>query len=68
MAVLKFKIGGMTCSGCAASVERAASRVPGVAQAKVDLEAGTASIEADAAKADAISAAIRAAGFEVSRA
>jgi copper chaperone CopZ len=44
MAVTKImKIEGMSCSHCSAAVERALKALPGV-DAKVDLEAGSATI------------------------
>ena len=32
----KYKVGGMACGGCSASVERALKALPGVENAKVD--------------------------------
>jgi copper chaperone CopZ len=45
-----LKITGMSCSGCAANVEKALKGVAGVSTATVDLKAGKATIEYDPAK------------------
>jgi copper chaperone CopZ len=55
-------ISGMTCGGCAATVTRVLSRVPGVDHATVDLAGGLATVTG-AAAADALVAAVEAAGF-----
>lgn len=62
-----IKIDGMTCGGCAASVERAIKTVAGVASATVVLADKSAKVEFDAAIVDvaAIKAAIEAAGYDV---
>ncbi len=41
---LQFRIRGMHCAGCAASVERALRRVPGVTEAAVNLATGQATV------------------------
>lgn len=58
-----LKVGGMTCQGCVNSVTRALSRVPGVAQVAVSLEAGSAHVEGTASP-DALVAAVTKAGYE----
>lgn len=62
-----LKISGMTCMGCAASVERKLKEQAGVTQAQVDLEAGTAEVSFDAATVslDALKNALRNAGWGV---
>ena len=55
-------ISGMTCTGCAGTVTRVLSRVPGVETAKVDFETGCARIAGTARPEDLISA-IEAAGY-----
>jgi copper chaperone len=55
-------ISGMTCGGCVASVTRVLSRIPGVAQATVDLGTGRATI-VGAAPVQDIVAAVQAAGY-----
>jgi Cu+-exporting ATPase len=42
-----LKITGMSCSGCAANVEKALRGAAGVAAAKVDLKAGKATVDFD---------------------
>ncbi len=62
-----LKVTGMSCSGCAANVEKALKGVSGVTAAKVDLKAGKASVEYDPAKADekALASAVKKAGYGV---
>lgn len=55
-------ISGMTCGGCVGAVTRALSRVPGVAQAQVDLASGRATVTGTAPAAELIRA-VEAAGF-----
>jgi len=57
-------IGGMTCASCVARVERALNRVPGVQTVSVNLATEKASVTGTAARAD-LSAAVRAAGYEI---
>jgi copper chaperone len=63
---MTIKVGGMTCGGCVASVERVLQAMPGVARANVSLEKGEAVVAYDPAQArpDALRAAIVAAGFD----
>jgi copper chaperone len=55
-------VSGMTCGGCANTVTRILSRVPGVAEAKVDFATGRAAIKGEAPSAKLI-AAVEAAGY-----
>jgi len=55
-------VSGMTCRGCANTVTRILSRVPGVAEAKVDFATGRATIKGEAPSAVLISA-VEAAGY-----
>ena len=57
-----LSITGMTCSGCASTVKRVVSRVPGVTRAEVDLASGRASVSGTARPEDLI-AAVQAAGY-----
>jgi len=57
-----YKVGGMTCQGCANSVSRALERQPGVSRALVDLAAGTVSVEGTATAGD-VRGAVEGAGF-----
>ena len=52
----------MTCGGCASTVTRVLSRVPGVSCAQVDLERGRATVTGSAPPAALIQA-VEAAGF-----
>ncbi|MBV8781000.1 MAG: cadmium-translocating P-type ATPase [Phycisphaerae bacterium] len=58
-------VGGMTCASCAASVNKAASRLPGVTECAVSLSRGRAAITFDPARtsADAVADAIREVGY-----
>lgn len=59
----KYKIGGMMCAGCVASVERALTVLPGVESVKVDLAEGVAIVIGDVAD-DAVVGAIENIGFD----
>lgn len=59
---LVLAISGMTCGGCAGAVTRALSRVPGVVEARVDLQSGRATVTGTAHAEDLIRA-VEAAGF-----
>ena len=60
---IKLSISGMTCSGCASTVKRVLSRVPGTTAVVVDLDNGAASV-AGTADAPALAAAVVAAGYD----
>lgn len=62
----ELKISGMTCAGCVRSVEMKLSKVTGVQSARVDLQAGRATVEYDNAKTDVgkLVAAVQQIGFE----
>ncbi|HEY3778329.1 MAG TPA: heavy metal-associated domain-containing protein [Rhizomicrobium sp.] len=59
---LTQSISGMTCAGCANTVTRVLSRVPGVASAEFDFASGRAVVRGQA-QADTLTAAVEAAGF-----
>ncbi|HEY2022857.1 heavy metal translocating P-type ATPase [Paraburkholderia sp.] len=63
---LELAIGGMTCASCAMRVEKALSKVPGVARASVNLATETATVHSSAESADAhaLIAAVSKAGYE----
>jgi copper chaperone CopZ len=63
----RLKVEGMTCSGCAARVEKAIRALPGVASADADLPASHATVVHDPSKIspDRIRQAILAAGYKV---
>lgn len=60
-----LKVNGMTCGNCVKHVTKAASKVPGVAEPKVDLATGKVEVEFDPQQAsvDAIVQAISKAGY-----
>ena len=64
---LKLPVHGMTCGGCARTVEKKLAATPGVAKVTVDLEGGSATVEYDAAKVqpEALAGAVRQLGYEV---
>jgi Cu+-exporting ATPase len=59
---IQLSIEGMTCSGCANAVTRALSKVPGVTDVTVDLDAARARIKGQASP-PALVAAVEKAGF-----
>ncbi len=67
---LQIGVQGMTCANCSARVERALSKVDGVASAAVNLASERASVSFDPARVDAprLLAAIRDSGYEVTTA
>jgi copper chaperone CopZ len=60
---VKLSISGMTCSGCADTVKRVLSRVPGVTSVEVDLDKGAA-VVGGTPGVPALVAAVVAAGYE----
>lgn len=58
-------VSGMTCAGCARTIERVLSRVPGVERASVDFDLGLAIVNGTAAAAQLI-AAVEGAGYSAS--
>ncbi len=63
--VIDLGIEGMTCASCVARVEKVLGRVPGVAEARVNLATGRARIVTDASVTmDALTAAVVRAGYE----
>jgi copper chaperone len=67
MEKITVKVGGMSCDHCVKAVIEAAGGLPGVADVKVSLEAGTAEVGYDPAKVSpgAIKAAIEDQGYDV---
>ncbi|TAN30386.1 MAG: heavy-metal-associated domain-containing protein [Castellaniella sp.] len=57
-----LSVSGMTCGGCANTVTRILSRIPGVAKATVDIKTGQATVRGTATSADLV-AAVEAAGY-----
>jgi Cu+-exporting ATPase len=66
--ILTIGVGGMTCASCVARVERALKKVPGVAEASVNLasEKATVTFEPDV-EVDSLLGAIESAGYEPRR-
>ena len=64
---ITLPVAGMTCGGCARSVERKLAATPGVSSATVNLEAATATVEFDPARTQVSSlvSAIETLGFQV---
>ena len=64
---LDIPIRGMTCSGCARTVEKKLSSTPGVTRVFVDLEGGRATVEYEAAavEPETLANAVRQLGYEV---
>lgn len=63
---VELSISGMTCGGCASTVQRVLTRVSGVHSAHVDHRTGRA-VVTGAAPAEELIAAVEAAGFGVRR-
>jgi copper chaperone len=65
MQTLNFDISGMTCGGCAGSVKRALSKLPGVSQVEVSLQPGSAAVtvDPDHITADQIASALTSLGY-----
>jgi copper chaperone len=67
MTTITLKVEGMSCGGCVASVTRVLTALPGVSDATVTLQGGTAQVSFDEARTNptALRAAIESAGYEV---
>lgn len=66
---LVLKVDGMTCSHCVGRVQKALDAAPGVVEAKVDLDTGTAEIRLGAdADPSVLVAAVEAAGYSAAAA
>lgn len=63
METAKLKVTGMNCGGCAASVQRALERVPGVASASVELREGEVEVRHENADVQAMTTALEKAGY-----
>jgi copper ion binding protein len=60
-----YRVTGMTCSHCVASVREEVSEIEGVEVVSVDLASGTLVVRGEAADSqDAIRAAVEAAGYQ----
>jgi copper chaperone len=67
METTTLKIGGMTCGGCVAAVERVLGALDGVQRAEVSLAESSATVQYDAARVQPadLHAAIEDAGYDV---
>jgi len=63
----RFTVEGMTCSECAARVEKSIRALPGIASVAIDLASGLATVDYDVAKCtrDQIRQAIISAGYKI---
>jgi copper chaperone CopZ len=64
METLTYPVKGMTCGGCVRHVEKALRATPGVAEAQVDLAAGTARVVGTASPRT-LAEAVAEAGYEL---
>jgi len=64
--IVRLDVGGMTCAGCAASVQRELSKVAGVTACRVDLASEVAEVRLASADipTDVLLAAVHDAGYE----
>lgn len=64
--LIKLKVSGMTCGGCAANVRRILAARPGVISAEVDLAGGVAELSCREGQVspEALAAALASAGYE----
>lgn len=63
METTRLKVTGMSCGGCAASVEKALLKVPGVVSAKVSLHEEQADVQHQGADVQAMTVALQKAGY-----
>lgn len=59
----RYRVGGMTCQGCARSVAAALTRAAPAVKVEIDVAAGLVAVDGTLA-AEAVKAAVEAAGFE----
>ena len=62
-----LQVKGMTCGGCARTVERVLSALPGISRVSVSLARNSVEVQYDetALNKNALSAALRSAGYEI---
>jgi copper chaperone len=67
METITLKVGGMTCGGCVAAVQRVLDALDGVEKSEISLERGEAVVQYEPARVQtsALRAAIEDAGYEV---
>lgn len=63
--ILALRVSGMTCTACAASIEKSVKKVPGVYSAQVDFDSGRAVVKTrTGVDTDAVLKAVKTAGYE----
>ena len=65
MSTTTYRVEGMTCSHCGASVTEEVSEVPGVTDVAVELESGAVAVTGEGVDDAAVRAAVAEAGYEV---
>ena len=60
-----YRVTGMTCSHCVASVREEVSEIPGVTDVEVDLDSGRLTVAGEGVTDAAVEAAVVEAGYEV---
>ncbi|PPS69870.1 MULTISPECIES: heavy-metal-associated domain-containing protein [Streptomyces] len=68
MAEKTYRVSGMSCGHCAASITEEVVEVPGVTQVDVDVPTGRVAVQGESVDDDAVRAAITEAGYEVTAA
>ncbi len=63
--MLRYEVSGMSCTGCAQSIEQTISRLDGVAQCTVSFEDGVAQVAADRELNESIREAVEELGFGI---
>ncbi|HEV7279404.1 MAG TPA: heavy metal-associated domain-containing protein [Pirellulaceae bacterium] len=63
METTRLKVTGMSCGGCAANVEKALLKVPGVVSANVALQEGQAEVQHQGGDVQAMTAALEKSGY-----
>jgi copper chaperone CopZ len=61
----QYRINGMTCTHCVASVREEVGEIPGVAGVDVDLASGRLTVHGSDVPSQAVRAAVAEAGYEV---
>jgi copper chaperone CopZ len=61
----QYRITGMTCTHCVASVREEVGEIPGVADVDVDLASGRLTVHGSGVPSQAVRAAVAEAGYEV---
>ena len=67
METINFRIQGMSCGHCVASVKQAIQSVQGVDSVTVDLESGSAKVQGEAAIVEEIKKAVQEQGYSASQ-